>query len=407
LHNNTGNMKMKDETQNNAFVNDDTRIVKFVHDILKAAVNENVSDIHFECLKHGVQIRFRVDGILKPAPLQIGETLDYKAVFDRIKLMACLNLDGTLPQDGRITAVIKDKEVDLRISSITTATGDHLTLRVLNRQNVQLDISCLNNPAAEKVFRKWAQAPSGLFLVTGPTGSGKTTALYMILNLIAADIGKKVCTVEDPVEYLIPNAAQIAVKPGIGLTFPSAIRALLRQAPNTLLIGEIRDLETASLAIMASMTGHQVFSSLHTDDAVSAFVRLQQLGLKDYVLTQVKGIAGIRLVRCLCENCRQETKPDKYILDAFGLQKSSTLKSCFKAIGCDKCNQVGFKGRIPLIEIYEPDSEDFQLLADGGSAADLQTLAVKKGMKTFIANGLSLLEEGVTTFDELYKTLGM
>lgn len=380
----------------------DAPIVKLVNHILTDAISKGASDIHVEPYEKFFRIRFRVDGVLHEA---MQPPIKFKnAVISRLKIMSSLDIaERRVPQDGRIKLRVKDKEVDFRVSSLPTLFGEKVVLRILDKSNLQLDLTKLGFMESQlKLFRDAINQPYGMVLVTGPTGSGKTTTLYsalMELNQITDNIS----TAEDPVEYNLPGINQVQINDEVGLNFAAALRSFLRQDPDIILVGEIRDFETAEIAVKAALTGHLVLSTLHTNDAPSSITRLLNMGIEPFLVTaSVNAVIAQRLVRKICSNCKTETDVPSKLLIEMGMDPEETKEvTCYKGAGCDRCNGKGYKGRLALYEIMPLWEELKEMVLNGASAGELKKEAVRIGMSTLRNSGLQKIKEGLTTTDEV------
>jgi type IV pilus assembly protein PilB len=380
-------------------------IVKLVNGILVNAIKGGASDIHIEPYERVLRVRYRVDGVLfnvMNLPVKIKN-----AVGSRLKIMSKLDIaERRLPQDGRIKLKLgKKKEIDFRVSILPCLFGEKTVLRILDKSNLQVDLTKLGfEEEALKKFLEALEKPYGMLLVTGPTGSGKTTTLYSALNYLnKPDIN--IMTVEDPVEYNFTGLNQVQVKEEIGLTFASTLRAFLRQAPNIILVGEIRDYETAEIAVKAALTGHLVLSTLHTNDAPSTVSRLLNMGIEPFLVSaSVILIAAQRLARKMCQNCKEEEKVTVPALISLGFpeEEAKTVK-CYKGKGCPVCNGSGYKGRIALYEIMPVGAEINEMILEGASADELKSTAVRFGMRTLRMSGLTKVKEGVTSIEEVMR----
>ena len=384
-------------------------IIKFVNFIIAEAVNKGASDIHIEPYEKSFRIRFRIDGILhefmKP-PLKIKN-----AIVSRIKIMSNLDIaERRIPQDGRIKLRLsKDKEVDIRVSTLPTIFGEKVVMRILDKSTLNLDLKVLGFGERElKLFQEAIHKPYGMILVTGPTGSGKTTTLYSaLLELNKEDVN--ISTAEDPVEYNIEGINQVHIREDIGLTFASALRSFLRQDPDIILVGEIRDLETAEIAVKAALTGHLVLSTLHTNDASSTITRLVDMGVEPFLVsTSLLLIVAQRLVRKICPKCKEEIKINKKVLLSMGVKKEELGDfKVFKGRGCENCNNTGYKGRTALYEVLAVSQEIKELINKGATALEIQEQARKEGMRTLREAGLMKVKEGITTLEEVGRvTIG-
>ena len=383
-------------------------VKKLVNLVLLQAIRDKASDIHFEPFEDEFKMRYRIDGVLfemVPPPKHVA-----MAIASRIKVMAALDIaERRLPQDGRIELLVEGRPVDLRVSVLPTMAGESVVLRVLDRAQVNLDLEKVGFREEElHVFRQLIKKPHGIVIVTGPTGSGKTTTLYSALReLNSAEV--KILTSEDPVEYDIDGMIQCQIKSEIGLTFARCLRSFLRQDPDIILVGEIRDLETAQISVQASLTGHLVFSTLHTNDAPSSIARLLDLGLEAFLVTAtLEAIVAQRLVRKVCENCKEEYQPSEAQLMELGLLPEDVVgRAFYYGKGCDYCHNTGYRGRQALFEMMVMDDELRELVMGQASTGILRTEAKKRGMRTLRDGGLLAIYDGVTTIEEVVReTLG-
>ncbi|MBI3781457.1 MAG: type IV-A pilus assembly ATPase PilB, partial [candidate division NC10 bacterium] len=383
-------------------------IVKLVNLILSDAIKKGVSDIHLEPYERGFRIRFRIDGVLyevmsPPVAMRA-------AVTSRVKIMARLDIaERRMPQDGRIKVKMGQQELDLRVSTVPTLFGEKVVMRLLDRSNLQLDMAKLGfEPEALTMFEKAILAPHGMILVTGPTGSGKTTTLYSALNRLNT-IDTNIMTAEDPVEYNLGGINQVQVKPDIGLNFPALLRSFLRQDPDIIMVGEIRDFETAEIAIKAAMTGHLVLSTVHTNDAPSTVGRLISMGVPPYlVAASLNLLLAQRLVRRLCMECRVEVSVPASALQDIGFTPEEVKTvTCYRGEGCMTCGDLGYRGRIALYEVMLLNEEIREAILSGTSTSDLRDLGCKYGMKTLRESGLQKIREGVTTLDEVVRVTSL
>lgn len=378
-------------------------IVRLVDVMIKEAVQLRASDIHVEPFEEVVRIRYRIDGVLQVRDSPPRRLLG--AIISRIKILGKMDIaERRRPQDGRIKITAGEKELDLRVSVIPTNHGQSVVMRLLDKDNIkigvrQLGLSEYNFQAFNNLIRR----PNGIFLVTGPTGSGKTTTLYAAMNSMNRP-DRKIITAEDPVEYYLPGINQCEVKHNIGLDFARIIRAMLRQAPNIILVGEIRDLETAGMAIQASLTGHLVFSTLHTNDAPSAVTRMTDMKVPGYlVATSVIGVLAQRLVRTICSRCKQPTTHSEVVLRDAGIPTKLANSSTFmKGKGCGVCNKGGYKGRIGIHEMMLINSKLRELIFKAESSTEIRKLAIKQGMRTLYMDGIDKVMRGITSFEEVY-----
>jgi len=369
------------------------------------AVRSDASDIHFEPFSDRVVVRFRLDGVLHEVstiPLNA-----YPQVVSRIKIISKLNVaEKRLPQDGRIKVKIGEKKLDMRVSTLPTVFGERVVIRLLDRSDTLLTLEELGfEPDDLEKYERIIRKPHGLVLVTGPTGSGKSTTLYASLLKLKTP-RKNIITIEDPVEYQIDGISQIQVNPKIDLTFANGLRSILRQDPDIVMVGEIRDLETAEIAIHASMTGHLVLSTLHTNDAPSAVARLVDMGVEPFlVASSLEGVIAQRLVRKICESCKKEYIPRDDEVEEINRYMGRELKigKLYKGEGCDNCLGTGFKGRIAIYEIMEIDEEMRAVISKQPESMAVKEKALEKGMRTLIQDGLLKVVKGVTTVEEVLQ----
>ena len=383
---------------------EDNKVKRLLNLVLLQAIKDRTSDIHFEPFEDEFKMRYRIDGVLYemiPPPRHLA-----MPIVSRIKVMSNLDIaERRLPQDGRIELMVNNQPVDLRVSVLPTMFGESVVMRVLDRSQVALDMDKLGmRPDDMDAFRQLAKKPNGIVIVTGPTGSGKTTTLYSALSELN-DIEVKILTVEDPVEYDIDGLIQVQVNPGVGLTFGRALRSFLRQDPDIILVGETRDLETAQIAVQASLTGHLVFSTLHTNDAPSSIARLLDLGLEPFLVTAtIEGIVAQRLVRTICPRCKEPYDPSEEELMQLQLAPEDIEgRQIYHGVGCDLCHQSGFKGRMGLYEIMTLDDEIRDLIMNDASTQVLRAEARKRGMRTLRQVGLLAMFDGLTTLDEIVR----
>ena len=377
-------------------------VKRLVNMVLLEAIRNRASDIHFEPFEDEFKMRYRIDGLLYemlPPPNSIAV-----AIASRIKVMSNLDIaERRLPQDGRIELVVNSAPVDLRVSVLPTMFGESVVMRVLDRSQVQLDLDRLGFREDDlRLFRQLTARPNGICIVTGPTGSGKTTTLYSALNELN-DIAVKILTSEDPVEYDIDGLVQVQINDDIGLTFARCLRHFLRQDPDIVLVGEIRDLETAEIAVQASLTGHLVFSTLHTNDAPSSIARLLDLGMEPFLITAtLEGIVAQRLVRRVCPRCRELFTPTEDMLMELNLTLDDVAeKQFYRGAGCDYCRSTGYSGRLALFEIMILDDELRELIMKRSSTNILREVARKRGMRTLRESGLLAIYDGLTTIEEV------
>lgn len=379
-------------------------IIRYVDLVLYQAIKEKASDIHFEPFEDDFKIRYRVDGALyemAPPPQHLKQ-----AIISRIKVMSALNIAETrLPQDGRITKEINEQPIDMRVSTLPTAFGESVVLRVLDRANVNLDLENLNlQSEVYDYVQDTIVKPNGIFICTGPTGAGKTTTLYACLRKVNTE-DSKLLTAEDPVEYDIDGIMQVPVNEAIGMTFGKVLRAFLRQDPDRILVGEMRDLETAQIAIQASLTGHLVLSTLHTNDAPGAVTRLVDMGCEPFmVAATLEGVLGQRLLRRICDDCRVAYQPTSAVLAQLGLSEADTGgREFYTGQGCDSCNDTGYKGRQGLFELLDMTDPIRDLVAQRAATVIIKQKAQELGMKTLREDGLRNIFDGITTIEEVLK----
>lgn len=382
----------------------DAPIIRLVNLMLSQAVKARASDIHIEPYQNMLKIRYRVDGILYDKltpPKHIQSTL-----VSRVKIMAKLNIaEKRLPQDGRIEIRIADKNVDIRVSTIPTAFGERVVLRLLDKSSVLLKLSDLGMPESGlKIFDKLIRSPHGIILVTGPTGSGKTTTLYGALSMINTQ-EINIITIEDPIEYQIDGIAQIQVNPKIDLTFSKGLRSIVRQDPDVILIGEIRDLETAQIAIQSALTGHLVFSTLHTNDSASAVTRLTDMGTESFLVSSsVIAILAQRLVRIICDQCKEAYTPDEESLQSIGISPERLEgKRIYRGRGCPSCLHTGYKGRTGIFEFMVMDDSIKNLILRTSDSNAIKRKAVEQGMATVRQDGAQKVLDGITTIEEVFR----
>ena len=379
-------------------------VIRLVNQMLVRALESRASDVHIEPFENQLKVRYRIDGILQEVeapPRQLKA-----AVISRLKILAQLNIaERRLPQDGRIKIRLAGKDVDLRISTVPTMYGESVVIRLLERAQIFTQLNALGfPPGVLEHFNEMISKPHGMILVTGPTGSGKTTTLYGALQKIN-DPGKKIITIEDPVEYQLSGVNQIQVKPQIGLTFANGLRSIVRQDPDIIMVGEIRDAETAEIAVQAALTGHLVFSTLHTNDAAGAISRLLEMGVQDYLLaSSLLGVLAQRLVRRLCPNCRRE-------IPFAGLDSQDPVwghngeapRTVWEAVGCEACSMTGYLGRVGIFELLPATSEMCKVILQRADAGSIRNLAVQLGMRLLRDDGWEKVRQGVTTLAEVLR----
>jgi len=380
-------------------------VIRLVSRLITNAVERRASDVHIEALEHGLRVRYRIDGILQE--IEPPASRFRAAIVSRIKIMARLNIaERRLPQDGRIKLAVRGTPIDLRVSTIPTMYGEGVVMRVLDRQGVALDFARLGIVGRNlEAYQDVLGRPNGVFLVTGPTGSGKTTTLYAALTRLNSP-EKKILTVEDPIEYHLEGINQIQVQPSIGLNFAHVLRSILRQDPDIIMIGEIRDVETARIAIQAALTGHLVLSTLHTNDAASAITRLLDMGVEDYLLTStLTGVAAQRLVRSLCPACRVAEPALAELVEHLGLQRYAAGSEIrlYRPVGCEECNGTGYFGRLGLVETLVVNEDIRRLILRQAESKELQRAAIAAGMVSMYDDGMRKALAGDTTVEEVLR----
>ena len=381
-------------------------LIRFVNQLISHAVETRASDVHIDPFEDRLRVRYRYDGVLHemespPRRLQA-------AVVSRIKIMAALDIaERRLPQDGRIKLVVRGHEIDLRVSTIPSLHGESVVLRILDRSAVNLDFAQLGMaPDFAGKLCHLLELPNGIILVTGPTGSGKTTTLYTgLLHLNSSD--RNIVTVEDPIEYQLPGITQIQVKPQIGLNFANLLRAILRHDPDIIMIGEIRDLETAQIAIQAALTGHLVLSTLHTNSAAAAIARLRDMGLEDYLLiATINAIMAQRLVRRLCSDCKRAVPASPELVARFELDRfAAGPLTLYEPVGCPSCRATGYTGRLAIAELLMPDETTHRLILSRAGHADIQHAACAAGMQTMFESGITHVLAGTTSLREILRSV--
>ena len=395
-----------DETKENDLTDaaNETPIIRFVNLVIQQAIRAQASDIHFEPFEEEFKIRYRVDGALyemSPPPKSLA-----LPVISRIKVIADLNIaEHRIPQDGRIKLTIEGRAVDLRVSTLPTQFGESVVLRVLDKSAVNLDLDNLGLPENVKTgIRDAVRRPNGIFIVTGPTGSGKTTTLYSALREVN-EVETKLLTAEDPVEYELEGIMQVPVNHQVGLDFARALRAFLRQDPDKIMVGEIRDIETARIAVQASLTGHVVLSTLHTNDAPGAITRLIDMGLEPFLLSaSLEFVLAQRLVRKICTACKQDYEPAKDLIENLGLNQNDIgERQFFYGAGCEECNQSGYRGRTGLFEMIKVSDSFREMINSGAATLVLRQKAIEQGMRTLREDGVRSIFDGESTVEEVLK----
>src|SRR3954468_16933849 len=380
----------------------DSPVIKLVNYCIYTAVKEGASDIHIEPGDNLLRIRYRIDGRLAEKlrpPFQM-----HAAVTSRVKIMAGMDIsERRLPQDGAIHVMMDKRPIDLRVSTMPGKNGEKVVIRIIDNDKTSANLEKLGfGYETLKQWRKLIALPNGILLVTGPTGSGKSTTLYASLQEMNSD-DVNICTVEDPVEYNLAGINQFQVNDKAGFTFANALRSLLRQDPDVIMVGEIRDPETAKIAVQASLTGHLVFSTLHTNDAPGAITRLYNLGIEPYLVgATVCGVLAQRLVRKLCQGCKEEYEPtlnEKRQIEKF----AGNVEKLFRPRGCQRCRNLGYTGRIGIYELVIPDDECYELISNGATLNQLRNMATTRGMVTLRGEGMEKVKQGVTTLEEIYR----
>jgi len=385
---------------------DEASIVKFVNQIVWEAHQRRATDIHVEPMEKDLRIRYRIDGVLHQTPVPAALKQFQSAIISRIKVMAHLDIaEKRLPQDGKISVRIKDEEIDIRVSTMPTTYGESVSLRLLSRGAALLGLANLGlGGEDEKLLEKIIHKPNGIILVTGPTGSGKSTSLNAYLNTINS-IDKRLLTAEDPIEYEMPGINQVQMKPEIGLTFATALRSFLRQDPDVIMVGEIRDKETAEIAIQAALTGHLVFSTLHTNDSAGGITRLVDMGVEPFLVSSsVQAIIAQRLIRRLCPECRKEVQPDPEYLKEIGFPVEQLDEGhIYEPVGCESCGKSGYAGRTGIYEVLEITDKIRQLIVVREPTSVIKAVALREGMKTLRDDGWAKVLNGVTTIEEIIR----
>lgn len=384
----------------------DAPVIKLVNTILSEAVRVRASDIHIEPYQKELKIRYRVDGVLYNS-LTPSRHL-HSAIVSRIKVMAKMNIaEKRLPQDGRIRLRVADRDFDIRVSTLPTSFGERVVLRLLDKTSVLLGLEEVGlTPEQMELFERLISAPNGIILVTGPTGSGKTTTLYAALNRINSP-DKNIITIEDPVEYQLPGIGQIQVNNKIGLTFAKGLRSIVRQDPDVILVGEIRDTETAEISIHAALTGHLVFSTLHTNDAAGAITRLIDMGIEPFLVSSsVNAILAQRLVRVICPKCKEPYRPSTRTLRELGAQGEEEEMVLYRGKGCQACLHTGYRGRTGIFEFLVVDDTLRSLILQTSDAATIKRAAIELGMRTLREDGIRKVKMGITTIEEVLRVTG-
>ena len=382
---------------------EDTPAIQLVDNIINKAINEKASDIHIEPEEDLLRVRFRIDGILHEI-LNLNKIL-YSPIISRIKIISDLNIaEKRLPQDGRFKVNLKEKEIDFRVSTLPTIFGEKVVLRVLDKSEELLNLKNLGIDKYNfEIYKSIIDEPNGIILISGPTGSGKTTTLYATLNHLNS-MDKNIITVEDPVEYKFKLINQVQVDEKTGLTFANALRSILRQDPDIIMIGEIRDKETAEIAIQASLTGHLVLSTIHTNDAISSVTRLIDMGVEPFLVSaSIIGVASQRLVRKICENCKESIYFDKEFLKQLGFNAEEEDISLYWGKGCEICDGTGYKGRVPIFEVLKITQKLKDAISRKESVTVIRNIAISDGFRPMYNSGLELVKKGITTIEEIMR----
>ncbi len=398
----TENLNLKD-FQSEENLASEAPIIKLVNELIEGAINLKATDIHIEPFESEFIVRYRIDGILHT----INKFPKYlhSAVISRIKILSQLDIaEKRLPQDGKFSFNLNGNEFDIRVSTLPTIYGESVVLRILSKDETNIDLEILGfSSDILKMLKNFIQFSNGMILVTGPTGSGKTTTLYSLLKLLN-DGTKKIITIEDPVEYKIEGITQVQVNEKIGLSFAKALRSILRQDPDVVMLGEIRDKETAEIAVRAALTGHLVLATLHTNDSASAFTRLIDMNIESFlVASAVIGVLSQRLVRKICPSCKEEYVPNYYEKQLFEVNDISPPEKLYKGVGCENCNYTGFKGRTAIGEIIKVENNIRKLINEKADNLTIKEVAKQKGMEPLIVNGLKKVKSGVTTLSEVLR----
>ena len=390
------------------FTDDEASVGRLVSLIISEAHKMRASDIHLEPMEKDYRVRYRIDGVLHK--MESPPKFLQASLTSRLKIMARMDInEKRLPQDGRIQITVGDKDLDLRVSDIPTTHGESIVMRILDKASIQLDIPKLGFFADDlELVQRIINYPDGIFLVTGPTGSGKTTSLYAFLNSINT-VARKIITVEDPVEYLLPGINQVQVDRSIAMTFAAALRAMLRQAPNIIMVGEIRDVETAEIAINAALTGHLVFSTLHTNDAPGAVTRLIDMGVQPFlVASSLRAVMAQRLLRRVCKYCMEEHVPTPMEARLLGLPDDYVKTHKFyKGRGCERCGRTGYKGRIGIYEIFTITPDIASLIFSNKPTSTIREAARRNGMRSLRDDAIRKAESGISTLEEVIRVTMM
>ena len=406
----TGGVEVETEEEGTELSIDEARslaetapIIRLMNQIITEAIISRASDIHIEPQKRSVRVRYRIDGVLNDA-MSLPKNIQ-PGLVSRVKIMANLDIaERRRPQDGRINIKFRGREIDLRISILPAIFGEKVVMRILDKERSLIPLEKLGfSEDSLTIFKSLITQPYGMILITGPTGSGKSTTLYAVLRILNSP-KVNILTAEDPVEYQLDGITQLQVNPKIGLTFANALRSFLRQDPDIILVGEIRDRETAQIAMEAALTGHLVFSTLHTNDSFSAPTRLIDMGIEPYLIASALiGVTAQRLVRKICNNCKKEIKPSRYMLEQLGIEDENI--TFYKGEGCPICNNTGYKGRIAVQEILKIDDNIREMILKRASSTEIKEYAVKNGTKTLLQDALDKARKGITTLEEVLRVI--
>ncbi|RLD14649.1 MAG: type II secretion system protein GspE [Caldiserica bacterium] len=406
----TGGVEVETEEEGTELSIDEARslaetapIIRLMNQIITEAIISRASDIHIEPQKRSVRVRYRIDGVLNDA-MSLPKNIQ-PGLVSRVKIMANLDIaERRRPQDGRINIKFRGREIDLRISILPAIFGEKVVMRILDKERSLIPLERLGfSEDSLTIFKSLITQPYGMILITGPTGSGKSTTLYAVLRILNSP-KVNILTAEDPVEYQLDGITQLQVNPKIGLTFANALRSFLRQDPDIILVGEIRDRETAQIAMEAALTGHLVFSTLHTNDSFSAPTRLIDMGIEPYLIASALiGVTAQRLVRKICNNCKKEIKPSRYMLEQLGIEDEDI--TFYKGEGCPICNNTGYKGRIAVQEILKIDDNIREMILKRASSTEIKEYAVKNGTKTLLQDALDKARKGITTLEEVLRVI--
>ena len=406
----TGGVEVETEEEKTELSIDEARslaetapIIRLMNQIITEAIVSRASDIHIEPQKRSVRVRYRIDGVLNDA-MSLPKNIQ-PGLVSRVKIMANLDIaERRRPQDGRINLKFRGREIDLRVSVLPAIFGEKVVMRILDKEKSLIPLEKLGfSEESLTIFKSLITQPYGMILITGPTGSGKSTTLYAVLRILNSP-KVNILTAEDPVEYQLDGITQLQVNPKIGLTFANALRSFLRQDPDIILVGEIRDRETAQIAMEAALTGHLVFSTLHTNDSFSAPTRLIDMGIEPYLIASALiGVTAQRLVRKICNNCKTEVKPSRYILEQLGIEDENTV--FYKGKGCPICNNTGYKGRIAVQEVLKIDDNIRDMILKRASSTEIKEYAVKNGTKTLLHDALDKARKGITSLEEVLRVI--